>query len=67
MHLITNTPLFLPKLAVLVQISALEISSDCSLILNEFLAEMVGSDESYVHKPTLISEAHGVEVGSGNG
>jgi len=41
--------------------SALEISSDCVLDLNETLSQTVGGEESYVEPPTLINEAHGVE------
>lgn len=41
--------------------TALEIPSIYVLELNEILSETMGSEESYVEKPTLICEAHGVE------
>merc|ERR550534_164556 len=54
-NVVTGVVLIYPSMAFL----ALEVPSDCTLALNTVMVENMGSEESYVLPPKLISEAHG--------
>lgn len=54
-NVVTGVILIYPSMVFL----ALEVPSDCTLAMNTVMAENMGSEDSYVLPPKLISEAHG--------